>query len=226
MRPLIFSQSIAAFVSISLLSGTVAQAGLVGYQAQFFGSNNNIPRIQVTNLSDTASIVEFAVTLNRDGFEFDYAKALGSTGNVDPSLLDPEELQGGQRSDSVQYGFASFDPAGTFTFKTDVDPVGQNKRVDYRSALFDFGGGDPSENATLFVRFNDGSSLTGTLPTHDPASDGSSTFTQTRSTPSTPPPPMPTPIPLPPVVWGGLGMLAMSGLFGAARRRLRLHAGA
>lgn len=210
----------SAFVSVVLVAG-LAQAGSVGYDATFFGSNNNIPRIRLSNASDTASIVEFVLTLQRDAFQFDYARILDSSDDVGASLVDPEDLQGGHRAAKVEYSFDGFEPGETFTFKTDVDPTDANKRVDYREALLDFGSGDASDNVTLRVRFSDGTNLSGTWPSFDPNSDGSVDFGQTRTTPSEPPPPPPTVIPLPQGFWTGLTLLTIAGLGTGLRRRAR-----
>ncbi len=173
-----------------------ANAALVGYEFQIFG-NNNVPTVTLENLSSSADITRFIMTIGNTVYNFDAAYHEVLTGITSFTRVSPDANDsGGVRSDQDEYTFVGFAPGGIFKFDTDVDRDNANTTENYRTVLFNNGA---VPNSTLTVEFTGGWSLSGTLP--DYSGDPPYVFSQVQV------------IPLPASLWlvGG-GLLALAGL--------------
>ncbi|HRZ92068.1 MAG TPA: hypothetical protein P5022_04095, partial [Candidatus Paceibacterota bacterium] len=107
----------------------------------------NVPRIRVWNESRTARITRFEMTIGDTSRNFDSA-----TDFIPPSggailRREPDDGNGGTRSDRVLLEISDFDPGESFTLYVDVDPDSENGSLDYRTVFFNNG----SRDNTVFM---------------------------------------------------------------------------
>ena len=227
------------------LAAGVAQAGSVGYQFRIAG-NKNVPTFRLTNKSTSAEITSFTLTIGDTKFNFDFHRPYPSLLKINPEIggtFDaPDLVQDKVRVNKMQVNYTDFQPGEFHRFKLDIDPDSKNKRIDYRSVLFDLGGNSSADNAKVTVNFSNGKTLSGYLPDYaGPNLAGKKyAYTQWLNLSANNPNPddtsnpggndnigggsnnPPTPaVPLPAGVWAGLSMLGTLGAWRGAKRVLR-----
>jgi hypothetical protein len=172
--------NVILLISVCVL-GT-AHAGLTGYTLELSG-DHNIPVVTLGNDSEVALISLFTMTIGNTSYNFDWVRLVDSGLVEDYSLVRPDEIQDGVRSNSIAITFSGFDPAEVFQFRTDVDPDSSNVTTDYRRILFDLGGSSSSDNSVITVGFSNGLVLSGSLPDFAPNDRDTYTFSQSYNIP-------------------------------------------
>lgn len=157
VRSLVYS---IALVCVSLSS---AQGAFVGYRLDYRGDledDVNWSVYQLTNTSDSTELVRFAITIGDATHNWDAASFYAQTGPIAATLVTPDDLDDGVRSDDIVYEFSGFGPGEAYSFRGDVDPDSFDAILDFRSILFNNGGAD---NAIVTVDFSDGTQIVDVL---------------------------------------------------------------
>ena len=132
-----------------------AEAFPFGYQFKISGDPNE-PDFTLTNISDSASLIGFSLTIGDTTRNWDSVHSFTTINTsgapLTASLLSPDQVNDGIRSDQIQMGFTGFDRGDSFTFSGDIDLDNSDTVEDYRTVLFSNG---PSDNAVLSVTFSD-----------------------------------------------------------------------
>jgi hypothetical protein len=102
------------------------------------------------------------MTIGLESKHFDVAAAAALHGMGSFTLVSPDTVNFGLRSDVVAYTFTGFDPGDVFQFLVDPDDdITLNSDENYTMILFNNG---LSANSLITVTFSDGISLAGMLP--------------------------------------------------------------
>lgn len=150
------------------LSGPAA-AAVLGYQLTFndplfntANGVNNVPDLQLTNISDMGSgfqITDFNLTIGDIAFSFDFVRnesAPIDTGDILSATLNaPDFNNNNVGTDFLDYDFLGFDPGDAWQFEVDVDPDAGPVVQDYRQIIFPTG--------VVEVTFSNGVMLSQTL---------------------------------------------------------------
>ena len=170
-------------VLAALLPGQAAASVLAAEMELRFGPSAlgnggwNVPRLILTNQSDTAQIVEFTVTIGDTAFNFDGGGVPGQPGAGTRAFFAEAPAGGsaallvgdsshtgngrpGRSWDLLTYAMTGFDPGERFSFDVDVDPDGSAGATRARAnTVMVWNGAAP--NAVLSVVFSDGTVLSG-----------------------------------------------------------------
>ena len=197
-----------------------ASAADVGFTMRFFGTQN--PSVKVINKSDSAEITDLVMTIGDTSKNFDWARVKPrSDAHISSTLIGLDTVQGGLRSEEVNYTFDHFGAGDIFRFKTDIDKDHRNSHVNFRTSLFNLSN-DVLENALVTVKFSDGTELSQNVPNFQPGDlmrftlmneheqDVELNVEQTRP---------PEVVPLPAAAWTGMSLLTGIGVAGKLRRR-------
>ena len=200
---------LAALLALAALAPMPAAASVLAAELELrFGPSRlgnggwNVPRLFLTNLSDSARITEFTVTIGDERFNFDGGGVPGQPGagvsaffaaapeGGTAVLTQGDSSHGGNgrpgRSwDALTYALTDFDPNERFVFDVDVDPDSTTGATAARANRVMVNNG-PVVNAVLRVVFSDGTVLSGAF------GDGPATATSFFANVSS------APIPLPP----------------------------
>ncbi len=134
----------------------------------------NVPRIRVWNESRTARITRFEMTIGDTSRNFDSA-----TDFIPPSggailRREPDDGNGGTRSDRVLLEISDFDPGESFTLYVDVDPDSENGSLDYRTVFFNNGSRD---NTVFMATTEDNETSALTVPELPAGAPGAVSYT-------------------------------------------------
>ncbi len=217
MRKLV-TLSVLSLSALFLGAGS-AEAASVGFTLRLTGVTN--PIVKIVNKSDTAEITSFVMTIGDTAYNFDRAFVHTdlTTPGIDATLLGPDDIHNGVRSDFVSYAFNNFSVGSKFFFQTDVDIDNQNSAEDYKNILFHLDGSDTSMNSLVTVQFSDGTELSQQMPnwlTGDVMRFtlmGESSYQQNGTPPAA--------VPLPAAAWSGISLLAGMGVWGRFRKKQR-----
>ncbi len=147
--------ALRVLAALVVLGGSVAaRAETIGFSLSVFGTT-----ISLDNTSDTATIDALSLTIGDASFNFDLAAALGVTPNA--TLVAPDAVDGGVRSDVLQFTFVGFGPGLAFDASLGVDTDGGAPSPGLSGVLFNNGA---ATNAQLSLVFSNGFILDFVLP--------------------------------------------------------------
>jgi hypothetical protein len=139
--------------------------GSLGYELSIGpgGGGNDTPRLILANKSETLEVTRMVFTVGDTSRAFDAASiVLGSTtAGVRGTIVTPDEVQDGIRSESVEVTFTGLTPGRSVSIATDLDRNNANTTEDFTRVFFNNG---DMPNSTVRVEFSDGRFLTQTLP--------------------------------------------------------------
>ena len=198
----------ALAAALMLASGT-ASAATTGFTLVISGNDQNIPTLSLTNISTTAMLTEFSMTIGDTSRNFDQIYTITAPAGGSATLIGGSSSQSGNnsasgRTNAFSINFSGFDPSEFARWDVDVDIDNDNTVEDYRSVFFNNG---TAQNSLVSALFSDGRTVDLTLP--DGANDLSSyTFTAATQVSAVP---VPAALPLLATALGALGF--------ASRRR-------
>jgi hypothetical protein len=168
---------------IALVVPFASRASVIGYSLSVGpgGGGNNTPRLILTNTSDSAGISRFVFTIGDSDYNFDIVAPVGgeTTPGVAPTLVTPDGVNDGIRSQFLEVSFTGLVPTRQASFATDVDAGTSNITLDFTTIFFNNGA---LPNASVLVEFGSAGSLSMVLP--DGSAPGSLfTFAQTTDVP-------------------------------------------
>jgi PEP-CTERM motif len=141
-----------------------------------------MPYFELRNTSDDpeAVITQVSMTIGNAAKNFDWSKLVEATPGVAFSLITPDAVVGGAKSDTLVIKFAGLAPGDYVRFQVGLSPDDPSNGMiqDYRMVLFTLNGNDEGSNSTVTVDFDnsqDTASLVKQLP--DFSSMGMSSFT-------------------------------------------------
>ncbi len=196
-------KAILGALSLGVIMSSSAQAAVVpttlGFDLSFAG-NTNVPTFTLTNTSDPGNaLVNFTFTIGDESRHFDFVQnLLDPVGGVS-TLISPDDVNNGTRSDVIEIDFTSFDAGEFVSFESDID-VDPNSNVvqDFRNVFFNNGN---ALNSVATALFSTGDIVSFTLP-DNPQNLNFSASTTINAVP------LPAALPLFAVGLAGLGVLA------------------
>jgi PEP-CTERM motif len=139
-----------------------------------------MPYMELVNTSEEAEITQLSLTIGDTSKNFDWGKLVEASPGVAFSLITPDAVAGGVKSDTLTIQFTGLVPGEFVRFRTGLSPddPGASMIMDYRMVLFNLNGSDSSSNSTVTVDF-EGSEGTDSLVQQLPnfTSGGMPTFT-------------------------------------------------
>src|SRR5688572_2683357 len=119
-------------LALLLCAAAPARAATLGYELRLYGTDHNLPSVQLTNTSSTAGaeIVGFELTVGDERFHFDSVFRETHSAGVGATLLAPDRIGAGQdepgtpglpanaRTDSIRFTTAGLTPGRFLRFKT------------------------------------------------------------------------------------------------------------
>ncbi len=123
--------------------------------------NFNAPIFNLTNIG-TAEITNFSLTIGDTRYNYDAFAYITSDSAY--TLLSPDTVNANVRSNIMEISFDDMAMGDVFRANVDIDPdpsSGLSVQVDAREVLFNNNG---RPNAVVTVDFDNGETLTGTLP--------------------------------------------------------------
>jgi len=159
--------------ALAFLVATPAHAATVGFTLDVTDT------LVLRNDSDAFAITGYRLTIGDTSFDYDAVVASFSVGSPGSSfaLIQPDALDGGLRSDVLEFGFTNFLPGDVFDVIPDIDPdTGDASCCNPSGVLFNNGS---DSRAALSVTFSNGFVLdyvlTDTQPAPDPDGTGCAT---------------------------------------------------
>lgn len=146
----LFARSIVV-ASLALGSGT-AWAATIGFSGTMGGA-----ALGITNDSTTDSIVKVTITIGDTAYHFDSVNLAG-----DATIVQPDNANGGLRSEVSEVTFSSFGPGEFRNFPWDIDPDSGDSGCCRVSGVLINNGAVP--NATVTVDFSSGQQFVYSLP--------------------------------------------------------------
>ncbi len=113
------------------------------------------PYLELRNTSETASITQFSMSIGDLSKNYDWATMIEASPGVTFSLITPDNLAGGARSDTLLIDLSGLDPGEFVRFRVGLsdDNPAASAIQDFRQILFDLNGNDASNNAVVTVDF-------------------------------------------------------------------------
>jgi len=167
------------------------QGDVIGYRLTYRGDlidDTNWAPLELQNLSAPGIQIESLLLTVGDAANHNWDQVVTLAASpLSATLIAPDELDDGVRSDVIQYSFGGFEAGEFFRFRADVDPdPSSNVILDFRSVLFNNGA---LPNAVVTVQFSNGFTLTDTLADQSFASNASADLaTQVQSLTAVPEP--------------------------------------
>jgi hypothetical protein len=127
------------------------------------------PYFELTNTStdQTAGITHFRIAIDPSrAYNFDTVFYVESSPGITYTINGLDTVQGGQRSDFIDFTFTGFTADKFFRWRSDIDNDSGNINfyTDYRTVLTDAGGLSASTNAVVSVDMTGGISFTDKIP--------------------------------------------------------------
>ena len=193
---------LTALAATLMLSGGAASAATTGFTLAISG-NFNTPTLTLTNISTTALLTEFSMTIGNTSRNFDYVFNINAPTVDSITQTAGDNANNGARTDDFAFAFTGFGPGESANWQVDVDTDNANTTLDYRTVFFNNGA---AANSVISALFSDGRTVALTLP--DGSNDPSYTFTAATQVSAVP---VPAALPLLATALGALGL--------ASRRR-------
>lgn len=147
MRPRLASLAVVTATATASAGAATVSAG---FEFTLSGSTN-VPTMTLVNTSTSDfRIVGFSLTAGHTGRSWDYVQSLVAPAGGGATLNSPDTINGGLWSTAIDIDFSGFGPAGTASWRADLDDLGAHQTRDYRNSLFN-NGSEP--NALLTVAF-------------------------------------------------------------------------
>ncbi len=130
-----------------------------------------MPYMELRNTSENALLTQFALTIGDVSKNFDFGSLVEASPGVSFSLVTPDAVMGGAKSDALIINFSGLAPGDFVRFRVGFSADAPNAPLlqDFRTILFDLNGNDPSTNGVATVDFSnaDGQqTLTEQLPNY------------------------------------------------------------
>ena len=198
----------ALAAALMLASGT-ASAATTGFRLVISGNDQNIPTLTLTNISTTALLTQFSMTIGDTSRNFDEIYTITAPAGGSATLTAGSSSQSANnsatgRTNTFSVNFSGFDPSEFARWDVDIDIDNQNTFEDYRRVFFNNG---TAPNSLVSALFSDGRTVDLTLP------DRANNLSSYRFTAATQVSAVPVPAALP------LLATALGALGFASRRR-------
>ncbi|REK13041.1 MAG: PEP-CTERM sorting domain-containing protein [Planctomycetota bacterium] len=121
-----------------------------------------MPYLELRNTSADALLTQLNLTIGDQTKNYDWSELIEASPGVGYSLVTPDGVMGGQKSDELLINFSNLGPGDFVRFRIGLsaDDPSAGFVQDYRMTLFQLDGSDPSSNAIATVSFEDGEGTT------------------------------------------------------------------
>lgn len=145
------------FLGAILLTGSISAAQ---FTFERTAAQPELNRLTLVN-DDVNFIAGFTLTIGDIGKNFDSLTIINADSGIVPSLVTPDGVNAGVRSDLLSINFLGFELGKSIVMKADIDGDTGSQTVDWQTTLFNNG---DAANAILTVTWSDGITSSLVLP--------------------------------------------------------------
>jgi hypothetical protein len=116
-----------------------------------------MPYFELRNTSEEGEITQLSISIGDVSKNFDWSKLIEASSGVVFSLVTPDSINAGSKTDTLLIDFEGLGPGEFVRFRAGLsaDAEGANMIQDYRMILFELDGQDTSANSVVKVSFAD-----------------------------------------------------------------------